>query len=168
MKTLNSCKISLALLAALCTMVSSCSKSFSNRPPVDAIAIDNFYQSDAQVQAATTVLYSAPWFGYQTKVGWSITELYGGNGRTYSGDVINFGNFSVTNLNFEIQAAWDALYTEVAQANALITTLPVKKSAAVDSATFLNAMGEAHFWRAMAYFHLYGADLRTRSDHRGL
>jgi hypothetical protein len=154
MKTFHKYRIFLALLAALSTMASSCSKSFSDRPPVDQITVDNFYQSNSQVQASTNILYSAPWFGYQTKVGWSITELYGGNGRTYSGDVINFGNFSVTSLNFEIQAAWDALFTEVAQANALINTLPTKVSPSVDTAVLHNALGEAHFWRAMAYFHL--------------
>jgi starch-binding outer membrane protein, SusD/RagB family len=145
---------SVAMLIIASVVATSCSKSFSNRPPVDAIAIDNFYQNDAQVQASTNILYGAPWFGYQTKVGWSITELYGGNGRTYSGDVINFGNFSVTSLNFEIQAAWNSLFTEVAEANALLTTLPVKSSPSVDSSVLINALAEAHFWRAMAYFHL--------------
>ncbi len=154
MKTFHQYRNSIALLAALCTMASGCSKSFSDRPPVDQIAVDNFYQNNSQVQASTNVLYSVPWFGYQTKVGWSITELYGGNGRTYSGDVVNFGNFSVTNVNFEIQAAWNALFTEVAQANSLINTLPGKVSPSVDSAVLHNALGEAHFWRAMAYFHL--------------
>jgi starch-binding outer membrane protein, SusD/RagB family len=154
MKTFHLYRNPIALLAALCTMASGCSKSFSNRPPVDAITVDNFYQNNSQVQASTNILYSVPWFGYQTKVGWSITELYGGNGRTYSGDVVNFGNFSVTNVNFEIQAAWNALFTEVAQANALINTLPGKVSPSVDTAVVHNALGEAHFWRAMAYFHL--------------
>jgi hypothetical protein len=144
---------SIAVLA-ICTMAGGCSKSFSDRTPPDAITIDNFYATNSEVQASTNVLYSVPWFGYQTKVGWSITELYGGHGRTYSGDVVNFGNFSVTNLNFEIQAAWNALFTEVAQANAILNTLPVKVSPSVDTAVIHNALGEAHFWRAMAYFHL--------------
>jgi hypothetical protein len=134
--------------------LTGCSKSFSNRPPVDQIAVDNFYQTVGQVQAATNILYGAPWFGYNTKVAWSISELYGGNGRTYSSDVINFGNFTVTSNNFELSAAWNSLFTVVAQANALINTLPVKVNKTVDAATINNALGEAHLFRALAYFHL--------------
>jgi hypothetical protein len=138
----------------LCISSGGCSKSFSDRPPVDEITVDNFYQTDAQVQASTNVLYGAPWFGYNTKAAWSISELYGGNGRTYSGDVVNFGNFTVTNSNFELQAAWNSLFTVVAQANALINTLPVKVGATVTQTTINNALGEAHLFRALAYFHL--------------
>ncbi len=142
--------ISLIAAAAL----TGCSKSFSDRPPVDAITVDNFYQTTDQVQASTNILYGAPWFGYNTKVAWSISELYGGNGRTYSSDVINFGNFTVTSNNFELSAAWNSLFTVVAQANALINTLPVKVNKTVDAAAINNALGEAHLFRALAYFHL--------------
>ena len=86
--------ISLIGAAAL----TGCSKSFSDRPPVDAITVDNFYQTTDQVQASSNILYGAPWFGYNSKVAWSISELYVGNGLTYSSDVINFGNFTVTQL----------------------------------------------------------------------
>jgi starch-binding outer membrane protein, SusD/RagB family len=143
-----------ALITCAGLAFAGCSKSFSDRPPVDQITVDNFYQTADQVQASTNILYGAPWFGYNTKVAWSITELYGGNGRTYSGDVVNFGNFTVTASNFELAAAWNSLFTVVAQANALINTLPVKVGASVDSATIRNALGEAHLFRALAYFHL--------------
>lgn len=131
-----------------------CKKDFFNRPPEDNITVDNFYQTDAQVAASTNALYAAPWFGYNGKVGWAITELSGGNGRTYSSDVVNFGNFSVTPDNFELTSAWNSLYTVVAQANALINTLPLKVPASVDSNVVHNALGEAHLMRALAYFHL--------------
>jgi hypothetical protein len=142
----------ISLIAAI--GLTGCSKSFSDRPPVDQITVDNFYQTVAQVQASTNILYGAPWFGYNTKVAWSISELYGGNGRTYSSDVINFGNFTVTSNNFELSACWNSLFTVVAQANALINTLPVKVNKTVDAATINNALGEAHLFRALAYFHL--------------
>jgi hypothetical protein len=154
MKSYFSYIYALFIAGPVVLIASGCSKSFSDRPPVDEITVDNFYQTAAQVQASTNILYGAPWFGYNTKVGWSISELYGGNGRTYSGDVVNFGNFTVTNSNFELSAAWNSLFTVVAQANAPINTLPVKVSAAVDSATIKNALGEAHLFRALAYFHL--------------
>jgi hypothetical protein len=142
------------IAGSVAVVTPGCSKSFSDRPPVDEITIDNFYQTTSQVQASTNILYGAPWFGYNTKVGWAISELYGGNGRTYSGDVVNFGNFTVTSDNFELSAAWNSLYTVVAQANAIINTLPIKVSPTVDSTTINVALGEAHLFRALAYFHL--------------
>jgi starch-binding outer membrane protein, SusD/RagB family len=143
-----------ALAGLISLGVGGCKKSFFNRPPQDEITVDNFYQTDAQVAASTIDLYGAPWFGYNTKVSWSITELSGGNGRTYSSDVVNFGNFSVTPDNFEITAAWNSLYTVIAQANALLNTLPTKAAASVTPSVVSNALGEAHLMRGLAYFHL--------------
>ncbi|WP_255496141.1 RagB/SusD family nutrient uptake outer membrane protein [Mucilaginibacter sp. FT3.2] len=142
------------LAVASGVMFSSCNKEYFNRPPKSQITVDNFYQNADQVNASTLLLYSAPWFGYSGKGGWSITELGGGNGRTYSSDIINFQDFSVTATNFEISAVWNSLYIEVAQANAVINNLPVKVPASVDKAVVNNALGEAHLWRALAYFHL--------------
>nr|WP_294945044.1 RagB/SusD family nutrient uptake outer membrane protein [uncultured Mucilaginibacter sp.] len=133
---------------------SSCKKEFFNKPPKDAITLDSYYQTNDQVLASTNILYSATWFGWCGKAGWSITDLSGGNGRTYSSDVVNFSNFSVTDANFELGGAWNSLFITVAQANALINNLPAKVPATVDKAVVNNALGEAHLFRALAYFHL--------------
>jgi len=135
-------------------LITGCKKDFFNRPPEDAIVVGNFFKTNDQVAASTNALYGAPWFGYNIKVGWSITELAGGNGQTYSSDVVNFGNFSVTNTNFELSAAWNSLFTVVAQANALLVNLPAGVSSSVDTTVVNNALGEAHLMRALAYFHL--------------
>lgn len=131
-----------------------CKKEFFSRPPQAAITLDNFYKTDAQVLSSTNALYSAPWFGWCVKVGWSVTELAGGNGRTYSSDVINFGNFTVTSSNFELNAAWNSLFTVIAQSNALINNLATKVGPTVTPSVVKSALGEAHLMRALAYFHL--------------
>ncbi|MEO3406599.1 RagB/SusD family nutrient uptake outer membrane protein [Mucilaginibacter sp. CAU 1740] len=131
-----------------------CKKDFFNRPPEDAITVDNFYQTNDQVIASTNALYNSPWFNWVGKSGWAITELAGGNGRTYSDDVISLFNFSLTDINPRIADAWNSLFTVVAQSNALINNLPVKVSASVDKAVLNNALGEAHLMRALAYFHI--------------
>ena len=143
---------SITAIAAI--TATGCKKEFFNRAPVDAVTVDNFYQNSAQVSASTNDLYSAVWFGWCGKAGWSITELMGGNGRSYSSDVANFSDFSVTNTNFELGNAWNALYIVVAQSNALINNLPTKAPASVPAAVINNALGEAHLMRALAYFHL--------------
>jgi len=147
-------KYIISLVALTSMVVTSCKKDFFNRPPEDAIAVGNYYQTTAQVQASTNALYAAPWFGWNTKVGWSITELASGNGRTGSSDVVAFGNFSVSNGNFELSAAWNSLFTVVAQSNALINNLPTSVPASVPVAVANNALGEAHLMRGLAYFYL--------------
>ena len=144
----------LSLIAMAAVAITGCKKDFFNRPPEDAIVVGNFYKTNEQVAASTNALYGSPWFGYNGKVGWSITELAGGNGRSYSSDVVNFSNFSVTNTNFELGSAWNSLFTVVAQANALLVNLPSGVSSSVDTTIVNNALGEAHLMRALAYFHL--------------
>ena len=152
MKTLK--KYIVVFMSVAGILSGSCKKEYFDRPPKSQITIDNFYQNADQVNASTLLLYSAPWFGYFAKGGWSITEMSGGNGRTYSPDIINFQDFSVTNTNFEISAVWNSLYIEVSQANALINNLPTKVPSSVDKSLVNNALGEARLWRALAYFHL--------------
>ncbi|GAA3983336.1 RagB/SusD family nutrient uptake outer membrane protein [Mucilaginibacter dorajii] len=135
-------------------VATSCKKDYFSRAPKSQITVDNFYQTADQVAASTNVLYSAPWFGWSGKAGWSIADLSSGNARTYSSDIINFQDYTVTGTNFEISAAWNSLYIEVAQANGIINNLPSKVPASVDKSIVNNALGEAHLWRALAYFHL--------------
>lgn len=142
------------MAAISCVGLTSCKKDFFNRAPEDAITLDTYYQTADQVANSTNALYSAPWFGWNTKASWAITEMASGNGRSYSSDVVNFANFSVTGDNFELTSAWNSLFTVVAQANALINNLPAKVPASVDPAVVNNALGEAHLMRALAYFHL--------------
>ncbi|MEP6927911.1 MAG: RagB/SusD family nutrient uptake outer membrane protein, partial [Ginsengibacter sp.] len=144
----------LAMAVVTCITIAGCKKDFFNRPPDDAITLDNFYQTTDQVVASTNNLYSGPWFGWNGKAGWAITELSGGNGRTYSSDVVNFSNFSVTNSNFELGSAWNSLFIVVAQANGIINNLPAKVNPVIDKSIVNNALGEAHLFRALAYFHL--------------
>ena len=134
--------------------ITSCKKDFFNRPPESAITIDNFYKTDAEVAASTLNLYNSVWFNYCGKPGWAVCEMTGGNGRSYSSDVVDFGQFTVTNLNAQNDAAWVSLWTVVEQANALINLMPSRVGAGVTPAVVNNALGEAHFMRAMAYFHI--------------
>jgi hypothetical protein len=136
--------------------VTGCKKEFFNRPPENAITIDDFYKTDAQVAASTLNLYNSVWFNYVNKPGWAVCEMTSGNGRSYSSDVTDFGNLNgaVTNLNAQNDAAWVSLWTVVEQANALINLMPPRVGSAVTPAVENNALGEAHFMRAMAYFHI--------------
>ena len=143
--------ITLGMLAGI--SATGCKKDFFNRPPEDQYTVDGYYTTAEQVKASTNALYAAPWFGWNTKVSWAITEMASGNGRSGSDDVKAFGNFSVSNGNFELSAAWNSLFTVVAQANAVIANLP-GVPASVPEDIKNNAIGEARVLRALAYFHL--------------
>lgn len=142
------------LLAVTSALSAACGKNFLNRPPEDQLTVDNFYATADQVKASTNALYDAPWFGFNTKAFWAISELSGGNARTYSGDVVNFGNFTVTADNQILSDAWTSLFSVVAQSNALINNLPARVPASVDKSLVNNALGEARLMRAVAYFYL--------------
>ncbi|MEP6610964.1 MAG: RagB/SusD family nutrient uptake outer membrane protein [Mucilaginibacter sp.] len=137
-----------------CIIGTSCKKDFFNQPPQDQITLASFYKTADQVNASTNGLYNNVWFSWNNKASWAITELSGGNARTYSSDVVNFFNFSATADNTEVNNAWTSLFTVVAQSNALIYNLPKQVPASVPTAVVNNALGEAHFMRATAYFYL--------------
>ena len=147
-------KFSLVLCVLALSSITGCKKDFFDRPPQSSITLDNFYKTADQVKASTNILYSAAWFGWVTKGGWAITEMASGNGRSYSSDVANFGDFSVTDGNTELANAYNSLWIVVAQANGIINNLPEKVPETVDKAVVNNALGEARLFRALAYFHL--------------
>jgi hypothetical protein len=142
----------IAVIAGL--IATGCKKDFFNRPPESGVTVGNYYQTAAQVKSSTVGLYGAAWFGWNNKVGWAITELSGGNGRSYSSDVNAFQTFSVPNTNPEILAAWDSPFTVIAQANGILNNLPISVPPSVPVSAVNNALGEAHLMRATAYFYL--------------
>ncbi|HVS93467.1 MAG TPA: RagB/SusD family nutrient uptake outer membrane protein [Mucilaginibacter sp.] len=141
------------LAAVAGIMATGCKKDFFNRPPQSSVTVGNYYQTESQVRAATNGLYGSPWFGWNNKVGWAITELSSGNGFTYSSDVNAFITWAAPNDNPELLAAWDSPFTVIAQCNGLINNMK-PSIPGVPQATVNNALGEAHLMRAVAYFYL--------------
>jgi hypothetical protein len=151
----------LGISLAISAMV-SCKKSFFDGTPIGQYTVDNFFKSDGEVQAATAILYGAPWFNYNCTYSMSIGDVYSGNS---TGDanaaMIQFQNMNVTQSNEYLYKGWASLYTVVGQANAIMKNLNNNPNAAgLTAATKNTAIGECYFMRAAAYFHLvrnYGA-----------
>jgi hypothetical protein len=144
-------------IGALVAVASAgCKKAFFNRPPEDQLTVGTYYQTTAQVQSSTNILYAAPWFGFNGKAFLAIGDLQSGNAICAAGtdgEFDAFRNFSEGNATLAVQSTWNSLYTVVAQSNALLNNLP---TAAVNVAPPVvnNALGEAHLMRAAAYFYL--------------
>ncbi|WP_159039866.1 RagB/SusD family nutrient uptake outer membrane protein [Christiangramia fulva] len=144
--------IGAAIAVLLC--FPSCSKDFLERPPEDSYSVDTFYKTDAQVRASTNHLYSKPWYNFITNVAWAIGELSSGNGRTWDPRNADFDNFAITGEHGTLTQAWESLYAVIAQSNSLINTLPKAVGPDVSPEVLNNALGEARFIRATAYFYL--------------
>ncbi|MDF2432601.1 MAG: starch-binding outer membrane protein SusD/RagB family [Mucilaginibacter sp.] len=146
--------IGLGVLAGV--VATGCKKQFFNRPPENAITVATYYQTTAQVQSSTNILYAAPWFGLNGKAFLAISELQSGNARCYAGtdgSFDSFENYSEGNATQTVSSAWNSLFTVVAQSNALLNNLP-GAATAVPAPVVNNALGEAHLMRAAAYFYL--------------
>jgi hypothetical protein len=142
-------------MATLVVITSAgCNKDFFNRPPLSGVVAATYYQTADQLNTSTNGLYGAPWFGWNNKVGWAITEMAGGNGISYSSDVSAFESFAVPNTNPEILAAWDSPFSVIAQCNGLINNIIANTPASAPAAAKNNALGEAHLMRGVAYFYL--------------
>lgn len=131
----------------------ACSDDFTDRPPEDSISLDAYYNNNEQVISATNGMYSRTWFQLCNKFFWSLEV---GSGNMYSGspDVSGLRTFSLNGSDPELANGWMALWANVAQANTLINFLESRVGPSVDKDVVNNAIGEAYFMRATAYFYL--------------
>ena len=132
----------------------SCSKDFMDRPPEDALTIDNFYKTEEQVNASTAALYGFPWFEITDKALWTIGEIYSGNMRYTHADHGQFFVFGVTPTNQFVVEAWNSLFRVIAHSNSVINNVPEKAGESVSKSLKLRVVGEARYMRAVAYFYL--------------
>src|SRR4029079_13809828 len=103
-----------SLLAVL--VVAGCKKSFLDQPPQSSIAVNNFYKTDDQVLAGTSLLYSKVWFDYNDKAMYNLGDFRGGTAFSACNDRGNV-LFNSTGDNGENGASWRAFFNVVAQSN---------------------------------------------------
>ncbi len=144
----------MATIALLFGSMVSCSNDFTDRPSEDSIDTGNYYQTDEQVNAATDALYYKTWFQFNNKFFYAIAEVGSGNMYTNSSDVNAMRNFSITSVDPEMNAGWQSLWANIAQANFLINNLKTLAKPGVSQSVIDNVLGEAYFMRATAYFYL--------------
>jgi hypothetical protein len=140
--------------------LSSCSKSFLDRPSLNNPTEDTYYTTAAQVEAATGFLYNQPWYNYLDKAYHCIGEIYSGNMISSAGDP-NYGNNSYVYMTVspndgQVLNAWTAFYQVAGNATVLLNTLKQKGSAPY----LQQGEAECEFIRGAAYFYIgrvYGA-----------
>lgn len=139
----------IGLLLAIVIMP-ACKKEFLDKPPLSEIVDVNFYKTDEQVLASTSLLYSKVWFDYNDKAMYNLGDFRGGTAFSAWNDRGNV-LFNTTGDNGENEASWRAFYTVVAQSNLLIYNVNSYAGEGVTPQIKKMAIAEARFMRALAY-----------------
>lgn len=149
MKKMNRINSLIALLLAVAALA-SCKKNFLEQPPLSSVVDANFYKTDDQVLAGTSLLYSEVWFDYNDKAMYNLGDFRGGTAYSAWNDRGNV-LFNTTGDNGENGASWRAFYNVVAQSNLAIYNINRYAGPAVTDRVKKIAIAEARFMRALAY-----------------
>jgi len=152
MNNMNRIIYFLGVLLAAATL-SSCKKSFLDKPPLSSITDANFYKTDDQVMAGTAALYSSVWFDYNDVAMYQLGDFRGGSAYDAWYDNAN-SKFNTTADNQHNQSAWRAFFNVVAQSNLAIYNINRFAGEAVSADVKKTAIAEARFMRAVAYRYL--------------
>ena len=145
--------IKISLFSSL-ILLAACGEDFLDRPPLDAIVVDNFYQSTEQLRLATAGMYNVPWFDYNDKVNFSLGDGAAGNFLSNDPTMRQFSVFSANNSDARIGEAWRSMYIVIGQANNIIHSIKTRSAASIPEEDKNAAMAEARFMRGYAYHYL--------------
>ena len=146
-------KILLSGIMISVIILTGCKKDFLEKPPTDSIVDANFYQSDEQVLAATSLLYSRVWFDYNDKASFNLGDFRSGTAFSAYNDRGNV-LFNTTDINGENGAAWRSFFIVVGQSNLTMFNINKFAGPAVSPGVKKTAIAEARFMRALAYRYL--------------
>ena len=149
MKKLNRIYFLIVLMVAG-IVFTDCKKSFLEKPPLSSVVDANFYKTDDQVKAATSLLYSQVWFDYNDKAMYNLGDFRGGSAFSAWNDRGNV-LFNTTGDNGENGASWRAFFNVVAQSNLAIYNINRYAGEGVSARVKKMAIAEARFMRALAY-----------------
>jgi|SRR6185312_5363502 len=138
------------ILVLALAALSGCKKDFLEKPPQSSIVDANFYKNDAQLAAATSLLYSEVWFDYNDKAMYNLGDFRGGSAFSAWNDRGNV-MFNTTGDNGENGASWRAFFNVVAQSNLAIYNINRFSGPDVTEGAKKVAIAEARFMRALAY-----------------
>ena len=144
----------LGLSLVLAIGISGCNDDFLDSTPNDQITLENYFQNNAELQAATAPLYSKVWFDFNDKFYYALGDGRGNNlFAPYSDYIYPFTNFTETSLTGPMVSAWAAFYNVVGQSNNTINNIRNFAVNVTEDQKNL-AIAEARFMRGVAYWYL--------------
>ena len=138
--------------------LSACQKQFESKGiPTNKLVASTFYQSAAELRAATANLYTTPWWSFNENSQGDfivfVGELLSGNAVAGNAYGPQFTNFSINTGFVGLDFGWQSLYDVIAQSNTTMLNIQSYSPASLGAAK-TQAIGEARFMRAVAYFYL--------------
>src|SRR5687768_7326798 len=148
MKKLNRIKFVTVLMVI--AAFTACKKSFLEKPPLSSVVDANFYKTNDQVLAGTSLLYSRVWFDYNDKAMYNLGDFRAGTAFSAWNDRGNV-LFNTTGDNLENVSSWRAFFNVVGQSNLTMTNINKYAGEGVSDRIKKMAIAEARFMRALAY-----------------
>ena len=147
--------------------LASCEDVLKEAPK--SLAVETFYNTLAEVQAAVNAIYTPLRDSNTSGMGVYIAVLEGhtdyGLGRGSYAILNNFAGLDNVNIS-RVSGAWSAFYLSIRNANLVIKNAPNGK--AISQADVAKSVAEAKFLRAFSYFHLVrnwgGVPIRTEAN----
>lgn len=150
------------ILIASALMFTACD-DFLNPTPVSSVVVDEFFQSDADIQAGIVGLYDRlqgistdidnNWMRVNRGIQWEyvLTEHRSDNTRsqTIEGSQADFHRYVVDRNNIQVEDYYASMYELIFRANTMLDFIDI-----ADEANQNTLRGEALFLRGMAYFNL--------------
>jgi hypothetical protein len=149
MKKINRINYLLGLVLAVAAF-SSCKKTFLEQPPLSSVVDANFYKTDDQLLAASSLLYSQVWFDYNDQSMYNLGDFRGGTAFSAWNDRGNV-MFNTTGDNGNNGSSWRAFFNVVAQSNLFLYNLNRYGGSGVTPEMRKMTTAEARFMRALAY-----------------
>jgi hypothetical protein len=148
---MKSHKYILLMLALICLVPMSCDDDFLNRPPEDAYIAEEWFKTEAQINAATNALYGGVWFDFQRSF-INIGDVLAGN--EHKGADNAFYTFNVNASTAGISEAYNSIWMAVGYSNSVIEGISKYAPETLDKEIVNTALGEALVWKSMAYLYL--------------
>ena len=140
------------LASALC--LTGC-ESFLEQENTHDLNQGTFFDSEEALKAATAPLYNHVWNEFNDKFYYGM-----GDGRAnnitaqYSDYIYPYTNLAETSLSQGLSAAWNSLYSVVAQSNNTINNITDYAAATLSQQVKDEAIAEARFMRGTAYWYI--------------
>lgn len=144
MKTYNKLMATLVLAAGF--TLTACDESFLDMKPNDRITLDNFFQSENDLRAATAGLYNKVWFDFNDKFYYALGDGRGNNlYAPYSDYIYPFTDLTETSLTGPLVSAWQSFYNVIGQSNNTINNIKTNARNVTEAQKNL-AIAEARFY----------------------
>ncbi len=142
------------VIVAVIFILGACSEDFLNLTPEDRLTADNFYRTESEIRSGTASMYGFPWFNFNDKFFWLAGDCMSGNLYYTYDQEGQYYYMSFNAGNSYLSQGWIGLFRVISYANSIINDMPRIALENVSEEIVNQALGEARFIRATAYYIL--------------